>query len=138
MGLFSKKEVIEFETTDVIYVGTIDYDANRQLIRVKNGFKKDIVAVADVEDIIVTCGNKTVSKKNISGAIAGAAVFGVAGLLLAGSHQVEYISNLTITIVTKDKRIYLPLVVGKTQKGRWLETAQKIVEKLETIVDSEK
>jgi hypothetical protein len=138
MGLFSKKEVIEFETTDVIYVGTIDYDANRKLIRVKNGFKKDIVAVADIEDIIVTCGNKTVTKKNLGGAIAGAAVFGVAGLLLAGSHQVEYISNLTITIVTKNKRIYLPLVIGKEKKGRWLEIAQKIVEKLETIVDSEK
>lgn len=138
MGLFNKKEKVEFEATDIIYVGTIDYDANRKLIRIKNGFQKNIVAAADVEDIIVTCGNKTVTKKNVGGAIAGAAVFGVAGLLLAGSHQVEYISNLTITIVTKDKRIYLPLVIGKEKKGRWLEIAQKIVEKLETIVDSEK
>ena len=135
MGLFSKKESVEFEGTDVIFPGTIDYDANRKLIRVKNGFKKDIVSTSDVKDIIITCGNKKVSKKNIGGSIAGAAIFGVAGLLLAGTHEVEYISNLTITIITKDKRIYLPLVVGKTKKGNWLETAQRIVEKLEAVID---
>lgn len=135
MGLFSKKESVEFEATDVIFVGTIDYDANRKLIRVKNGFKKDIISTSDVKDIIITCGNKTVSKKNIGGSIAGVAVFGAAGLLLAGTHEVEYISNLTITIITKDKRIYLPLVVGKTKKGNWLETAQRIVEKLEAVID---
>ena len=137
MGLFGKKEKNEvaFDATDVIYVGTIDYDANRKLIRVKNGFKKDIVATSDVEDIIITCGNKTVSKKNLGGAIAGAAVFGVAGILLAGSHEVEYISNLTITIITKDKRIYLPLVIGKTKKGNWMETAERIVAKLEAVID---
>ena len=136
MGLFSKKEKesILFETTDIIYVGHIDYDSNRKLIRVKNGFKKDIVSTFDVEDIVITCGNKTVSKKNLGGAIAGAAVFGVAGILLAGSHEVEYISNLTITIITNNKKIYLPLVIGKTKKGNWMETAQRIVEKLETII----
>ena len=136
MGLFGKKEkdTVAFDATDVIYVGTIDYDANRKLIRVKNGFKKDIVAAADVEDIIITCGNKTVSKKNLGSALAGAAVFGVAGILLAGSHEVEYISNLTITIITKEKRIYLPLVIGKVKKGNWMETAQRIVEKLEAVI----
>lgn len=135
MGLFTKKENIEFESTEVIYVGTIDYDCNRNLIRVKNGFKKDIISVTDIDDIIITCGNKTVSKKNLGGAIAGAAVFGVAGLLLAGSHEVEYISNLTITIITKDKRICIPLVIGKTKKGNWMETAQRIVEKIENIME---
>ncbi len=135
MGLFTKKENVEFESTEVIYVGTIDYDCNRNLIRVKNGFKKDIISVTDIDDIIITCGNKTVSKKNLGGAIAGAAVFGVAGLLLAGSHEVEYISNLTITIITKDKRICIPLVIGKTKKGNWMETAQRIVEKIENIME---
>ena len=136
MGLFDKKtkETTPFDATETIYVGTIDYDATRKLIRVKNGFKKDIVATADVEDIIITCGNKTVSKKNLGGAIAGAAVFGVAGILLAGSHEVEYISNLTITIIAKDKRIYIPLVIGKVKKGNWMETAQRIVERLENVI----
>ena len=135
MGLFGKKESPEFEVTEVIYVGTIEYDANRKLIRVKNGFKKDIIATTDINDIIITCGNKTVSKKNLGSAIAGAAVFGAAGILLAGTHEVEYISNLTITIVTAEKRVYLPLVIGKVKKGNWLETAQKIVEKLEAIME---
>ena len=127
MGLFGKKESPEFEVTEVIYVGTIEYDANRKLIRVKNGFKKDIIATTDINDIIITCGNKTVSKKNLGSAIAGAAVF--------GAHEVEYISNLTITIVTAEKRVYLPLVIGKVKKGNWLETAQKIVEKLEAVME---
>lgn len=139
MGLFGKKEKaeVEFEATDVIFVGSIDYDANRKLIRVKNGFQKNIFATADVEDIIITCGQKTVSKKNLGGAIAGAALFGTAGILLAGTHDVEYISNLTITFVTKEKRIYLPLVIGKTKKGTWLETAEKIVNELNAIIDAD-
>ena len=136
MGLFGKKpaEAVQFDATEIIYVGTIEYDANRKLIRIKNGFKKDIISASDVEDIIITCGNKTVSKKNLGGALIGGALFGTAGILLAGSHEVEYISNLTITVVTKDKRIYLPLVIGKTKKGTWLETAQKIVERLENVI----
>lgn len=135
MGLFNKKETMDFESTDIIYVGTIDYDSKRKLIRIKNGFKKDIISTSEVEDIIITCGQNTVSKKNLGSAVAGAAVFGVAGILLAGTHEVEYISNLTITIITKNKRIYLPLVIGKVKKGNWLETAQKIVAKLEAVIE---
>jgi hypothetical protein len=55
-------------------------------------------------------------------------------LLLAGSHDVEYISNLNITIITNSNRVVIPLVIGKVKKGNWLETAEKIVGKIEALI----
>lgn len=133
MALFSKKEKVEFKATEAIYVGTVEYDEIHNLLLIKNGFKKDYIKPEEIKDIIVTCGQKTVSKKNLGSALAGAAVFGVGGLLLAGSHEVEYISNLNITIITNDKRVIIPLVIGKVKKGNWLNTAEKIVSRLEAL-----
>ena len=136
MALFSKKEKVEFKATEVISVAAgVEYDANNNLLQVKNGFKKEYIKPQDIEDIIVTCGQKTVSKKNLGSALAGAAIFGAAGLLLAGSHDVEYISNLSITIITTSGRVVIPLVIGKVKKGNWLETAEKIVSRIEGIQD---
>lgn len=139
MALFSKKEKVEFKATEVISVAAgVEYDANNRLLQVKNGFKKDYIKPQDIEDIIITCGTKTVSKKNLGSALAGAAVFGAAGLLLAGSHDVEYISNLNITIITASGRVVIPLVIGKVKAGNWLETAEKIVGKIEEIAETAK
>ncbi len=136
MALFSKKEKVEFKATEVISVAAgVEYDANNNLLQVKNGFKKEYIKPQDIEDIIVICGQKTVSKKNLGSALAGAAIFGAAGLLLAGSHDVEYISNLSITIITASGRVVIPLVIGKVKKGNWLETAEKIVSRIEGIQD---
>ncbi len=136
MALFSKKEKVEFKATEVISVAAgVEYDANNNLLQVKNGFKKEYIKPQNIEDIIVTCGQKTVSKKNLGSALAGAAIFGAAGLLLAGSHDVEYISNLSITIITTSGRVVIPLVIGKVKKGNWLETAEKIVSRIEGIQD---
>ena len=133
MALFNKKEKVNFKATEVIYVGTVEYDANSNLLMIKNGFKKDYINPGEIQDIIVTCGQKTVSKKNLGSALAGAAVFGVAGLLLAGSHDVEYISNLSITIITANGRHIIPLTIGKVKKGNWLEVAEKIVARIEGV-----
>ena len=139
MALFSKKEKVEFKATEVISVAAgVAYDANNNILQVKNGFKKDYIKPQDIEDIIITCGTKTVSKKNLGSALAGAAVFGAAGLLLAGSHDVEYISNLNITIITTSGRVVIPLVIGKVKAGNWLETAEKIVGKIEEIAETTK
>ena len=136
MALFSKKEKVEFKATEVIYVGTVEYDGKRNLLQIKNGFKKDYINPQDIEDIIITCGNKTVSKKNLGSALVGAAIFGAAGLLLAGSHDVEYISNLSITIITNNGRVVIPLVIGKVKRGNWLEVAEKIVSKIEKLAET--
>lgn len=134
MGIFNKKEKVEFKATEVISVAAgVEYDAIHNLLLVKNGFKKDYINPSDIEDIIITCGTKTVSKKNLGSALAGAAIFGAAGLLLAGSHDVEYISNLNITIITNSNRVVIPLVIGKVKKGNWLEVAEKIVSRIEGV-----
>lgn len=133
MALFNKKEKVNFKATEVIYTGTVEYDANSNLLMIKNGFKKEYINPEEIEDIIVTCGQKTVSKKNLGSALAGAAVFGAAGLLLAGSHEVEYISNLAITVITANGRLFIPLTIGKVKRGNWLEVAEKIVARIEGI-----
>ena len=135
MGLFSKKEKINFNATEIIYLDIIQYDKNCNLLMVKNGFSKQYIVPQDIEDIIITCGQKTISKKNLGSALAGAAVFGAAGILLAGSYEVEYIGNLNITIITSNKRVIIPLVIGKVKKGNWLETAEKIVSSIENLIN---
>ena len=131
--LFNKKEKVEFNATQIVYPGIVEYDKNQNLLMIKNGLKKDYVNPQDIEDILVNCGNKSVSKKNLGSSLACAAVFGAKGLLLSGYHQVDYISNLTITIITKEKRIVIPLVIGKIKKGNQLEIAEKIVGRIEEL-----
>lgn len=134
VGMFFKKDSVEFEATKIIYVGTIECDENRQLLLVKNGFNKTYIKTSEIQDIIITCGQKSVSKKNIGGALAGAAVFGIAGVLLAGSTHIDYISNLTITIITTEKRVCIPLVIGKVKAGNWLQRAERIVADIEGLM----
>ena len=50
--LFNKKEKVEFNATQVIYPGTVEYDENQNLLMIKNGLKKDYVSPQDIEDIL--------------------------------------------------------------------------------------
>lgn len=135
MGIFNKKQA-NFDVSEVLFPGTLFYDEGRKQLLLKSGLKQHYMMVAEIDDILITCGQQKVSKKNLGSALAGAAVFGIGGILLAGSHEVEYISNLTITFVLKDgKRVVLPLTIGKTKAGNWLQTAEKIVGRVEALMN---
>ena len=52
MALFSKKEKVEYKATEVISVAAgVAYDANNNILQVKNGFKKDYIKPQDIEDV---------------------------------------------------------------------------------------
>ena len=135
MGLFGfgKKEAIEFDATKSF--GTyLQYDENRQLIKVMN--VKQPIPVADIQLYRLKYGNKVYDKANIGKAAIGGALFGVAGVILAGTHQEEYISNLTVEIKANDKFYYIPMIIGKMKVSsakNIFASAEKIIAFLEEI-----
>ena len=134
MGLFSKKEKVEFEAT-TSFGRWLQYDENRNLIKITEGIKK-IIPVEDIQLYQVKCGTKTYNKANLGKAAVGGALFGVAGVVLAGTHEEEYISNLNILIKANDKFYSIPMIIGKMKKSSAkgvIEQADKIVEFLDSI-----
>lgn len=113
MGLFNKKVKEEFEATKSFMVNELQYDENRKLIKVKTS--KDLIPVSAIETYSLTFGNKTYDKANLGKALVGGAAFGLVGVLLAGTHKEEYISNIKVMIKANGKLYYLPLTIGKVK-----------------------
>lgn len=136
MGLFSKKEKVEFEATKKFGVNWLQYDENRKLIKIMN--VKSPIPVEDIQLYRIKYGNKTYNKANLGKAAVGGAVLGLAGVILAGTHTEEYISNLTVEIKANDKFYYIPLIIGKMKaqaaKGI-LNSAEEMIEFLDSITD---
>lgn len=137
MGLFNKKKKKqEFEATKSFMVNELQYDENRKLIKVKTS--KDLIPVTAIKGYSLTFGNKTYTKVDLGRAIVGGAAFGLIGVVLAGTHQEEYISNITVRIKTDDKLYVLPLTIGKVKynmaKGI-LQKAEEMIEFLNSITE---
>ena len=131
MGLFfnkkkeNKKENIsyEFDVTREAYPGFIELDEDRGLMRVKEipwwkMDKQEPFAIADIKDYEISCNNTTVTKKNLRSSLAGAALFGPAGLLLGSSRNEEYITKMEVVIKLKDTKrpiVRLPILVAKVK-----------------------
>ena len=127
---FKKKNTEEFEATKSFMVDKLQYDETRGLIKIKNGFQINIIPVADIQTYNLTFGSKIYTKTNLGKALVGGAVLGVAGVLLAGTHQEEEISNITVMIKANDKFYYLPLTIGKMKA----KTARGILESAESMI----
>lgn len=139
MGLFSKKEKVEFEATQVIAVGWMEYDENRKLVKIINGMSKKYIPVDKITDYSVKYGEKTYTKANLGKAVVGGAMFGVAGVILAGTHQEDYVKNITLCIRVDDPKqpfVFLPLTIGKMKmsaaKGI-IKSADKMIAFLDTV-----
>lgn len=136
MGLFSKKEKQEFEATKSFMVNELQYDENRKLIKVKTS--KDLIPVSAIETYSLTFGNKTYDKANLGKALVGGAAFGLVGVLLAGTHKEEYISNIKVMIKANGKFYYLPLTIGKVKASAAegiLNRAQDMIAFLDEITN---
>lgn len=134
----NKKKIKEFEATKTFMVDRFQYDENRGLIKIKNGFQVNIIPIDTIETYSLTYGNKTYDKTNISRAVIGGALFGILGILTAGTHKEEYISNMTIMIKANGKFYYLPLIIGKVKYDRakeMLQRAEKIIAFLDEITN---
>lgn len=121
-------EAVEFTATR--NYGVFQIDESRRLIRVKEGVrgvdKYTPFSIDDIMDVEIQCDDTTVNKKNLGAAFAGGALFGVGGLLLAGTHEKQFIKYLGITIKLKDLDrpiVKLPLITTKMKQDGALAQA---------------
>lgn len=139
----NKKTEVAVDFTVTKNYGSFQVDEGRHLIRVKENFKsieKQVpFSLDEITDIEIQCDDNTVSKKNLGAAFTGAALFGPAGMLLAGTHDKQYITYLGIVIKTKNLDrpiIKLPLVTAKTKKdGLVAKTCLDAAEKFVQIIN---
>lgn len=131
-----KKDKVDFEATRTFMGGDFQYDENRRLIRIKNGFQVNIIPVDNIQTYSLMYGDKTYTKANLGKAVVGGALFGILGIAAAGARKEEYISNMKIMIKANDKFYYLILTIGKMKlnaaKGI-LKTAEDIIVLLDDI-----
>ena len=127
---FKKKETAQVEFTATKDGGVFQIDQPRRLVRVKEGVrgvdKYAPFSIDDIMDIEIQCDDTVVNKKNLGAAFAGGALFGVGGLLLAGSHQKQFIQYMGITIKLRDLDrpiVKLPLITMKMKKDGGLAKA---------------
>lgn len=136
MGLFSKKENVEFEATKSFMVDMLKYDEKRNTIKIKN--VKQPIPVESIQTYSLKFGSKTYNKANLGKAIIGGSVLGLAGVILAGTHTEEYISNIEVMIKANDKFYFIPLTLGKVKasvaKGI-LDRAQDMIAFLDEITN---
>lgn len=135
-----KKQIKKFGNT-----AKFDYDKNLFYYR-SSGFRlkpdkqihfEDIVAVELIID------NETVGKSGVGTAVAGGLIFGGTGLVLGGllgRKNKEYISELTIKLITKEqeiiriKQIETKTKANSTVAKTLIDQTQQICELLENIV----
>ena len=116
--------------------GDFQYDEKHNLIKIKIGFKVNIIPVENIQTYSLSFGNKTYNKSNLGKALVGGAVFGLAGIILAGTHTEEYVSNIKIMIKANDKFYFLIMTIGKVKVNavrNILNEAEKIIRLLDEI-----
>lgn len=129
-NLFSKKDkkVEEFEATKKFMVDMLQYDEGRKLIKLKGS--KDLIPVENIQSYSLTFGSKTYDKANLGKAFIYGSITGLAGVVLAGTHKQEYVSNIKITVKAADKLYILPLTIGKVK----IEAADGILSRAESMI----
>lgn len=143
---FKKKEKVQFEATKEFKFanGVLQYDESRNLIQYKNFPIKEIFSPEDIESYELQYGNKTYNKANLGKALVGGALFGVGGVLLAGTHQEEVIKNIQIKFQLKGKKLYylMPIYQGELKVNGtfaqiFLESAEEIISFLNKVTNRE-
>lgn len=108
MGFFNRKEKESFDATKKFMVDTLQYDENRNLIKIKNGFKSDIITVNSINSIKIGFNGKIYNEIDTRTVING---------ILAGTYK-EDIGNIQIRIEA-DKKFYFAIVsIGKMSANR--------------------
>ena len=138
MGLFNKKKTNEFKATKTFMVDRLQYDEKQNLIRLKNGFQVNVIPIDNIQTYSLKFGNKTYYKVNLGKAFVGGATLGLVGVILAGTHKEEYVSNITVSIKANDKFYFLPLTIGKIKydvaKGI-LQSAEGMIKFLDEVTN---
>ena len=108
MELFNRKEKKAFDATKKFMIDILQYDENRNLIKIKNGFKSDIVAISSIDSIKIGFNGKVYNETDTRTVING---------ILAGTYK-EDIRNIQIRIEV-DKKFYFAIVsIGKLSPNK--------------------
>ena len=108
MGFFNRKEKEPFDATKKFIIDVLQYDENRNLIKIKNGFKSDIISVNSIDSIKIGFNGKIYNETDTRTVING---------ILVGTYK-EDIGNIQIRIEA-DKKFYFAIVsIGKLSANK--------------------
>ena len=108
MGFFNRKEKESFDATKKFMVDTLQYDENRNLIKIKNGFKSDIIAVNSIDSIKIGFNGRIYDETDIRTVIDG---------ILVGTYK-EDIGNIQIRIEANKKFYFAIVSIGKLSPNK--------------------
>lgn len=106
MGLFNRKDKKSeevFNATQSFMVDALQYDEEHNLIKIKNGFKSNVIPVSSIDSVRIGFNGKIYSETDIKTTING---------ILAGTYKSE-IHNIQIRIESNKKFYFIILSVGK-------------------------
>ncbi|MGM9543604.1 MAG: hypothetical protein ACI3T9_01340 [Romboutsia timonensis] len=130
--MFGKKKEDNFEATKD-FNGYLKYNDADQVIKIK-GYNI-LIPVSEIADYELNYGNKTITKKNLVTTAAAGAVFGLAGVASTANTSNEYVSNVRISIKTKDGRLYIiPMILGRI-KLNYAKSTLRIAEQIINFLD---
>lgn len=144
MGLFSKKEKVDFHTTSKINGFAYFDDENRQFA-INKIKKENIYKYDDIVDFELLEDGDVVSSGGIGRALVGGALFGGAGAVVGAvtSKKKQTCNNMKVKITVKNNdtaAIYINLIQMSVKKSGLVyegatKSAQEILSKLQVICD---
>lgn len=103
MGFFKHKEKETFNATKKFMVNVLQYDETRNLIKITNGFKSDIISVNSINSIKIGFNGKIYNETDTKTVING---------ILSGTYK-EDIKNIQVRIEANKKFYFAILSLGK-------------------------
>ena len=101
MGFFKKKNN-NFVATKTFMAGVLQYDEHQSVIKIKNGFKEDLIPVHTINSAAIAMNGKYYNLTDLNTIRNG---------ILSGTYK-ENISNIKL-IINAEKTYILPLSIGK-------------------------
>lgn len=108
MGFFKRKEKETFNATKKFMTDVLQYDEIRNLIKITNGFKSDIISVNSINSIKIGFNGKIYNETDTKTIING---------ILSGTYK-EDIGNIQVRIEANKKFYFAILSVGKLSANK--------------------
>lgn len=103
MGFFNRKEKENFNATKSFMINILQYDENQNLIKIKNGFKSNIIPMDSINSAKIGFNGKVYNETDTRVVING---------ILAGTYK-DDIKNIQIRIEANGKFYFAILSIGK-------------------------
>lgn len=111
MGLFNRKDRKNeevFNATQSFMIDALQYDKERNLIKIKNGFKSNVFPVSSIDSAKIGFNGKIYNEIDTRTIIDG---------ILAGTYKSE-INNIQVRIESNKKFYFIILSIGKMSSDK--------------------